>query len=274
MIPRELFRLIGGIASVMQAESAARDCPDAGWTDRFPDDLSAEELQHIAFCNHCRRLLQIRHTGAEFIQAHREPNWNRLLTRITRSARWEHLKETIAAWIDAPAPQWLLPTAAATRLAGKAPITMETVIFEINLSHDELTQDGLTIDRYTPLADTGICELVLSGFNRTLAGCEVRFGLCPRETILSVCRQDPAPIPPDLPRIERTLRTMFTRNSLRSLAALRRIGSQSIWIEGTIERDDSPGVRLHVNLPAHPGHFFTRGELWAILVVGPHSAQA
>ncbi len=268
MTTRELFRLLGGAARVMQAECSDRDCPDAGWTDRFPEALSPEELEHIAFCNHCRRLLQIRHTGAECIDAHREPKWNRLLARITRRARWEHLKEMIAGWIDALPARMPLPAVAATRLAGEVPITLKMVIFEINLGKDDLAKNNLTIEHCSLVPDFGSSRLVLSGFYRSLAGCEVRFGLCPRETILSVCRQDPPPIPPDLARIERMLRTMFTGKSQRSRAALRRIGAQSIWIGGTIESDDSPVSRLQLKLSEHPADLFVRGELWAILVVG------
>lgn len=268
MTPKLLNEMIRATARHARNEQGDSSCPTAEWISRFPARLSLDELTHIAFCPHCHSALHVHHTGDVFREKCQSPDLKKLLSRITRSARWEQIKDAIAEWIDRST--YVLPETsfAFARLPDESPSGLGLTVFEINLTPEKLSREGLRIDRYAPTDDPQVMQLMISGFDPAIEGHDARVGLCPRDTILKICRQEPLPIPPDLEKIEQTLQKIFLGHVAGATSRMNQIGSQSIWNEGSIEPASGNRWTLSVKLPAHAADYFVRGEYWAILIVG------
>jgi len=259
----DIFAAIRRAAVILDARSRSA-CPDLRGLE--PSELPDELTIHIAFCPECRERLQVMHRGKRVADTSTEPNWNRMLRRLGRAARWILLTERIRGVTGIP--DGLLPEMlpARVRLAGRETAGITLTIFEINLTElPELSTDGLEIEQFGETGGSGDSQLVIRGFRPELEGAPVRLGLARSTTCLDLCGVRTENREWDLSGIEHKLQKAFLRKG-RPSRRLQRLIDTTAWLDGRIS-SGTGGPRLVLTPPAALTSLFLRDDIWTMLLV-------
>ena len=232
------------------------------------DECSQDKIEHIAFCPACRKKLHLQLQGKSFSERIGEPDWDRLLKKISRAARWEFLKDKIANFIAFPFEPFPEVAAVHVRSSETSAFQLHISIFEINLTeYPQLSDTGLGVSEMAYNEETGGFDMVIGGFNPGLEGMETRMALAFRDDVLQACRIRSGSELSDLQDIEKKLQKMIV-NPGRMARQLDQMLKKSLWISGRVEADNQT-ARSAFKIPSAWTGPLLQDGFWAILLVGP-----
>jgi len=251
-------------AAARRRSSDEKVCSGLTVQPGFPDNLPVHVLEHVAFCPHCRELLQRHFTGRVITAAEQEPDWQKLTRRLRRRVRWDLLVDRIREVMTVQPD--LLDTLAPAAVRGPAPagVQYNITVFEINLTEwKRLSSEGLRITRMEP-GDSGM-TLVMEGFDPCLAGRSVCLGLTRRDSIRTACRMEQDAGASEAV-IESKLQRLFLSSSPSS-SRMDQLMNRTIWVRSDIEAI-SGGMIVKLHLPPVAAGLIMRSDYGAILLVG------